>query len=218
MELKAQTRKEKGRKTDNLREQGIIPVVLYGENVKTMPLQVNEKEFLAVLKEAGESSLVKLNTGDKVYDVLIHQIAKHPLTEAILHVDFYRPSTKKQVEAEVEIVFVGEAPAVKNLGAVLMKEMHQIKVKGLAKDLPREIEIDISVLANLDDKIEIKDLTKIQGITFEHNDDDIVVHTIAQKEEKEEEPAPSEAVVGEEGEEGEQATDAGAPAEEEKQE
>lgn len=198
MELKSQIREIKGKKTAGLREQGLVPAVLYGENIKNTSLAVQEKEFRKVFKEAGESQLINLQAGKDKYEVLIHDVACHPLTDKILHIDFYKPSAKKKVEAEAPLVFTGESLAVKDLAGVLMKEMHFVKVKALAHNLPREIEVNISSLKTFDDKITVKDLPKLKGVEFEQKETDIVVHVLEQKKEKEE-PKP-ETMATKEGE------------------
>lgn len=189
LDLKAKIREKFGRKTKLLRKEGKIPGVLYGEGVKNTPLQVEEKEFEKVFREAGESSLVPLEIegkDSKKLQVLIHDISRHPLTGEILHVDFYHPSTKKEVEAEIPLVFEGEAPAVKELSGTLVREIQAVEVKGLAQNLPREIKVDIGKLKTFGDRILIGDLKVPEGIKILRNPDEVVANVAPPVKEEEE--------------------------------
>ncbi len=198
-------------KSDTLRKQGILPGVLYGESIKNVSLKVVEKDLEKVLKTAGETSIISLDIGGKSTDVLIHQIGKDPVSGKAIHIDFFHPSSKKKIEAEIELVFEGESEAVKSGGGILIKELKEIKVKGLAKDLPKELIVDISVLKTLEDRVLVKDLPLPAGIeVFGHREEDIVAHIALPREEKEMkapeaadgETTPSpEATAGEEKEE-----------------
>ena len=103
--LKAKIRENFGRKTKSLRKKGVLPAILYGIGIDNLPIEVDEKEFEEVYKEAGGSSLISLEVDDKKYQVLIHGFDKDPLRGKILHVDFYHPSSYKEVTAEVSFVF-----------------------------------------------------------------------------------------------------------------
>jgi large subunit ribosomal protein L25 len=201
--LKAKIREKFGRKTKSLRKKGILPAVLYGAGIKNIPLQVDEKEFTRVFQEAGESSLVKLKIEGKKLkiqepEVLIHDIQRDPLTGRIIHVDFYHPSSRKEVEAEIPLVFEGEAPAVKDLGGTLVREIQTVEVKGLAQNLPREIKVDVGKLKTFEDRVLIKDLKVPQGVKILRDPDEIVaLVTLPEKEEEEVKPVEEEK-VGEE--------------------
>lgn len=123
------------------------------------------KEFERVLHEAGETSLVmlKLENG-KNYNVLIHDVAKDPLTLKPIHADFYAVRMDKPIEAKVPLEFAGESPAVKNEGGILVKVLHELEVKALPKDLPHQINVDISRLEKFEDKILVKDLVLPSGV------------------------------------------------------
>ncbi|MDD5739034.1 MAG: 50S ribosomal protein L25 [Candidatus Pacebacteria bacterium] len=189
--------RDKKIKKDALRKSGFLPGVLYGEGIKNVSVQVAKKDIEKTLIEAGETSIVGLEIDGTKTDVLIHQIAKDPVTGKIIHIDFFHPSSKKKIEAEIELVFEGESEAVKSGGGILIKELKEIKVKGLAKDLPKELIVDVSVLKTLEDRVLVKDLPLPLGIeVFGHHDEDIVVHVALPKEEKEI-TAPEEPVEGE---------------------
>lgn len=188
--LEAKIRKKFGKKTKILRREGKIPAILYGEGIKNnIPLEVEEKEFKDVYHQAGESSLIVLEIKEKnaqKFRVLIYDIKKDPLEEKFLHIDFYSPSSQKQIETEIPLVFEGEPLAVKNLGGVLVKEIQKVEVKGLVQDLPREIKVDTSSLKTFDDKILIKHLKVPKKITILREPNEIVALVVPPQEEIEE--------------------------------
>lgn len=208
------TTREKKEKLELLKKQGFLPGILYGEDTKNISVKVNQKDLEKTLKESGETSIISLDIDNKKIDVLIHQTAQDPVTGKIIHIDFFHPSSKKKIEADIELVFEGESEAVKSGGAILIKELKEIKVKGLAKDLPKELIVDISVLKILEDRVLVKDLPLPAGIeVFGHHSEDIVVHVSLPREEKEMKAPEVEA-----GEDGTSVEDAEENKDEEKEE
>jgi len=190
--LKAFLRKEKGKQNKKLRKEGWIPAILYGEKIKNTPLKVKEEDFNRIYKKAGESSLIALETENGKVEVLIYDILKDPLKGKILHIDFYHPSVKKEVSAEIPLVFVGKSEAIDNLGGVLVKELQTLEVKGLPQRLPREIKVDISLLKTFEDRILVKDLNLPEGITPLRDKQDIVCLVTPPEQEQEIEETASQ--------------------------
>jgi large subunit ribosomal protein L25 len=185
LELKAQTRKESGRKLKTLREKGFIPAVIYGSGHKPASIQVGYEEFRKVFEQAGESTLVKLKVDEHIKNVLIHDIAKDPVSDSFIHVDFYQVRMDKEIKAEVPLIFVGEAPAAKSMDGVLVKNITEIEVRALPKDLPHEIKVDISVLDSFDKHIRVKDLILPSGVKVDIELEEMVVSVIPPRTEEE---------------------------------
>ena len=156
--LKATIRTATGKKADKLRSQDLIPAVMYGNKIASQNISVSYNEFKKVYSKAGESALVQLEVEGKKLNVLIHDIQLAPMSGRVSHVDFFQVNMKEEVETEIPLEFIGEAPAVKALGGVLIKNMDEISVKCLPADLPEKYVIDISTLATFDDVIAVKDL------------------------------------------------------------
>jgi large subunit ribosomal protein L25 len=156
--LKAETREVTGKKVEKLREKDIIPAVMYGHKIAAQNLSVNYLDFKRAYDKAGESSLIELETGDKKVNVLVHDTQVDPMSGKFSHIDFFQVNMKEEVETEIPLEFVGEAPAVKELGGVLVKSLDEVTVKCLPADLPEKFEIDIAKLATFDDSISVKDL------------------------------------------------------------
>jgi len=175
LELKAQVRNTVGKKLKTLREKGFIPAVVYGPGHRPVSIQVGYHEFEKVFKEAGESTLIKLIVEDQVKNVLIHDISRDPLDDEFIHVDFYQVRMDKALTAEVQLIFEGEAPAVKSLDGILIKNITEVEVEALPKDLPHEIKVDISSLDSFDKHIRIKDLQLPSGVKILAEAGEVVV-------------------------------------------
>lgn len=172
--LKVKIREKIGKKVKTLRRQGVLPAVLYGPKIKNLSLEVNLKEFENIYKETGESSLISLELGDEKFPVLIHEVKKDPLTGKPIHIDFYQPILTEEVEATVPIIFEGEAPAVKEFGGTLVREISEVEVKALPQNLPHEIKVNVENLKTLEDEILIKDLKLPEGVKVQREPGEIV--------------------------------------------
>src|SRR3989344_7520604 len=149
IELQAEKREILGKKSKALRKKGLLPAVLYGAETASAALAVPLKSFRKVLEAAGESSLVSLLVGGKKHNVLIHDVAVDPLTGLPIHADFLSVRMDKEIRAQEPFEFVGEAPAVKTEGGILVRVMHEIEISALPKDLPHTIQIETEREADL---------------------------------------------------------------------
>lgn len=189
MELIAEAREAFGKALKKDRAAGRMPVVVYGAKDESKAYFVDTKSFKKVLSVAGESSLVALKIGSTKKDILIHDIDFHPVTNEPQHADLYVVEANKPIEVNVQLEFVGEAPAVKNLGGALVKVMHELKIEALPKDLPHKIEIDISGMNTLDSQIKVGDLRLPKGVTAVDEADNVVAAVDTAGEEVKEEDA-----------------------------
>lgn len=176
MELAVKPRIELGKKVNALRRAGFLPAVLYGEKVPSQSVSVPYADFMKVFREAGESTIFTLKVeGGKNFDVLIYNVSFDPLKDTPNHVDFYAVPQHRVIRLKVPFEFTGEAPAVKNLGGILIKVMQEIEVEALPKDLPRALRVDISSLAELESKIHIRDIHVPAGVKIHGHADDVIV-------------------------------------------
>jgi large subunit ribosomal protein L25 len=157
MELTIEKRDSKAN-SNLLRKEGKLPAVIYGRSEESTPISVNRKVFEKLYREAGESTVITLNGLGAAKDALIHEVVFHPVSGEPVHADFYAIQKGQTVTVSVPLEFEGVSPAVKDFGGTLVKVMHEIEIECEPKDLPQEILVDISVLKNLEDKIEVKDL------------------------------------------------------------
>lgn len=199
VELKAKPRTELGKKVRALRRAGFLPAVVYGDGVSSQPIAVLYKDFEKVFKEAGESTLIKLEVDGKPYNVLIHDISRDPLSGYPLHADFYAVRLDKEIRASVPIEFIGESPAVKNEGGILVKVVQEVEVEALPQNLPHGLTADLSVLQTINSRFLVKDISLPQGVKV-HADPEEVVALIEPPRSEEEMAAelaekPAEAVA-----------------------
>ena len=194
IKLSAQARKDFGRKTKSTRQADKIPAVVYGPGVKNASIVIDYKDFQKTFKQAGESSLVELDIdGEKVKrPVLINEIQKDPVSDKFIHVDFFQASLKEEVEATVALVFFGVAPAEKDLGGTLVKNITEVEVKALPQNLPHEIKVSIEGLKTFGDHILIKDLILPENVKVLKKPDEIIASVAEQQKVEEELEKPIE--------------------------
>jgi large subunit ribosomal protein L25 len=147
-----------GNQAKKLYREGLTPGVVYGNIKDATSVQFNVKEFAKVYKEAGENHVVDLVLDGKTIPVIIHALDIHPVTRKLRNVDFKAVDLKKKTTAEVPVVLVGIAPAVKNFGGLVSLKLEEIEVEALPEKIPESIIIDISTLATLEDNIFVKDI------------------------------------------------------------
>ena len=188
--LSAKIRKETGKKTSLLKNSGRIPAVVYGHKIKNVLLDVDYKEFQKVYGKAGVNSLIEIDIqGEKEKKiVLIHELQKDPISDKVIHIDFFETSSKEEVEVKIPLVFEGVSLAVKDLGGTLVKNISELGVKALPQNLPHEIKVSIDKLSTFEDRVLVKDLLLPKDVKVSAKPDEIVV-SVAQPSKVEEELA-----------------------------
>lgn len=175
-----------GRKNYLLRNEGIIPAVVYGVGTEPLNIEIAHNPFAKLLKTAGESTIVELTVDDgKALHVLIQDTQTDPLRDEFTHADFRAVDMKKKIEAEVKLTFIGESPAVKGLGGTLVRPLDEIRVRALPGDLVSHIDVDISALLTFDDQISVKDLPVPAGVEILEDADSTVALVAAPRSEAE---------------------------------
>tara|TARA_B100000212_G_scaffold111278_1_gene82831 strand:+ start:287 stop:949 length:663 start_codon:yes stop_codon:yes gene_type:complete len=169
--INGSTRKVLGKKsTKELRKQEMVPCVLYGEGE---PVHFSAKELdFSKLVYTPNAHTVKIVLEKKELDAILQDIQFHPLSDKILHVDFYQLSENKEVSMEIPVKTEGSAPGVLISGGVLILNQRKLKVKALPKNLPDFITADISKL-ELGDKLYSSEL-KDEKYEFLHPDNTVV--------------------------------------------
>lgn len=168
-----------------LRRAGVLPGVVYGAHHEATPIAVPLNTFSKVLREAGESAIVSLTGLGEALPTLIHEVDLDPLTNQPRHVDFYAVTKGEKVHVHIPINFVGESPAV-NRGANLVKVLHEVEIEADPMNLPQELTVDLSVLAELNAQIHVSDIKLPAGVAFVTDEHEVVVLTQEVAQEKEE--------------------------------
>lgn len=182
IEIKAEKREKVG-KVDSLRATGFLPGVFYGHKKTSTPIQVKKVDFLKAWREAGESTVISLKTAEGSVEALIHDVDIDPVTNEPRHADFYVFEKGHKVEISVPIEFEGVAPAVKDLGGILVKVLRELKIEAEPANLPHEIKVDISGLVDFQSQILAKDVVLPKGVELIENPEEVVAAVTEAKEE-----------------------------------
>lgn len=185
--LTALKRNTKEKNPRALLAEGRLAAVVYGPKQESTPVSLDAKEFERVFRDAGESSVIELSGLGETLQVLVHDIDHDPVRSTPRHVDLYAIEKGAKVEVAIPLSFIGESAAVK-AGANLVKVIHELEIEAAPADLPHEIAVDISVLAEVGDQIHVKDIALPAGVTSMMEPEDVVA-LIQEVEIEEEAPA-----------------------------
>ena len=209
--IEAEPRTLTGRKVRQLRNQGLVPVVVYGATQEATNLQVNARSLERTLHEGGTSQLVEITMGGGgSHNVLVREVQRDPLTHHPIHVDFYAVNmTQKQV-VSIPVHSVG-TPEAMAVGLMLLQALDQVEVAALPADIPAYIEVDVTGV-DMENSITVADLPAVAGVEYVTDADEAVFTMVTtraaiedeEEEEGEEEMAEPEVLTGARDEEDEE--------------
>lgn len=203
LQIALDTREAQGKANKRLRRAGIVPGVVYGYRTESTAVQLDAKEFETLYRAAGRTSVIKLTVGAarSAKSAVIKSVQRHPLSGNAIHVDFLLVDLAQEMEVNVPLVYVNEAPAVNETGGMLFTNLDSVRVRALPNEIPHEITVDVSTLHSLDVAIHVRDLSLNRDqVTVLTDADELVVKVMPPRVEVEEEPVVAE---GEELPEGE---------------
>lgn len=200
--LKAEIRTAVGSGVNALRRAGKVPAVVYGRHVQSLPVQVDAREVVSVLRKAGRNTLIALNVAgkDAPQMVLVRDVQRDPIRHTIQHIDFYAVSMTEKISATIRVECVGEPDDVRSGLGVLLQERDVLEIECLPADLIESVTIDVSKM-KIDDVVRVKDVIVPPGITVRDDPEAEVVRVTRVVEAKEEEAVaePGEVEVIEKG-------------------
>ncbi|MCS7282160.1 MAG: 50S ribosomal protein L25 [Anaerolineae bacterium] len=187
LSLNAEIRTVVGKKTKQLRARGWIPAVLYGPGVENRLLQIPASEAETVIARAGTSHLITVNIrGDKgPVQVLLKGFQRDPIRRNLLHVDLYQVAMDKPITVEVPIVLVGSSPVLDRKEGILLQGKQTLEIECLPKDLIEAVEVDLSLLTEVDQQITVADLALPPTIRVLDDPDEVIVRVSPLEEEEE---------------------------------
>ena len=175
IELNLTKRTVTGKKVNNLRKTGVLPATVYGKHLAPITIQTDARAFAPVMKAAGKTSLVTLNiAGEEPIAAFIHSFQRHPVSRAIIHVDFHAVDMSETVEVDVPVHMKGVSPLVVR-GDAIFNNVTTLRVRALPGNLPTEIVVDVSGLDMFDKAIRVSDIKLIGGAIILGLSDDLVV-------------------------------------------
>jgi large subunit ribosomal protein L25 len=207
IELRADPRDVFGKHVRRLRRQGLVPANIYGHG-PSRPIQAPARDFEHLLVHGGRTGVISLAVGNDSQTALLKSMQRDPRSGHLLHLDFQAVSMDQEVTATVPVRFIGESSAVTRLGGIMTHPRSDLHVTARASDLPEAIEVDISVLTELNSAIHISDLPSSPVYQFVDPAEEVLAMVQPPKEEVEELPAeeaPAEEAPAEDSAEAESA-------------
>lgn len=174
IEIKGKKRKATGKiSTVLLRKSGFIPCVVYGKSESPIHFFTEEKNFKNLVYTVKVNTVALNLENDIKIDAILQDIQYHPVSDIILHADFYKLNYKTLVNMEIPVSLIGRSPGVV-AGGSLQLNMRKLKLRALPQNFPDQILIDISQL-NIGDKIYVEQIKKKYNYVFLHPDNCVIV-------------------------------------------
>jgi large subunit ribosomal protein L25 len=199
-EIAVNARDVYGKQNKRLRTTGVVPGVLFGKKIGSIPVQVDAKALEVLYHQAGRTGVVKVSVdGGQPTSAIIKSVQRNPLTRRPLHVDLFAVDLTQEMLADIPLVFTGTSPAVDLEGSILFTSLDHLKVRGLPGDLPPVVEVDLAPLVDLEATIHVRDLRVDEMVKVINDHYELVAKVTPPREEEVIEPG---VVEGEEGAEG----------------
>lgn len=197
--IKGETRSVFGKNASRrIRQEGMIPAILYDTDTVSIPLTLNKKDVFAILKaETGENTIFKISFNSETRNTMIKELQRDPVTDEILHADLIQIAMDNVISVSVPIILVGEAVGVKAEGGFVDFVTREVEIECLPKNIPEKLEIDISSL-HLHQSLKIEDLSSQGEITIVSDPNTVVVLIHAPTKEELEVEEIEEEIIAEE--------------------
>lgn len=168
-----------------LRRAGLLPAIIYGAGKEPIPLELNAREASKILIDVSGSTLLTIQIGSQKHTAIVRDIQIDVLRRNIMHVDFLRVALDKAIRTTVQVTTTGEAPAVTDLGGVLVLGLSHLDIEALPGDLPDTIVVDLSPLTEINSSIAVKDIFAGKDVTVLSNENELLARVVAQAVEEE---------------------------------
>jgi large subunit ribosomal protein L25 len=194
--LEAAKREIRGKHVNAARREGKLPAIIYGRTLDK-PISIFLDAHLAglTLQKVGQTTLIDLNIDGQTIPTLVREKQRDVIYGRLLHIDFLAVSMTETLRANVQIELVGESPAVRDYGAILVAGFEEVEIESLPGDLPEKLVLDVSILKNIGDSLLVGDLSIPPGVILLTDLDEMVVQVTApmaaeaeEEEAEEEEP------------------------------
>lgn len=183
--LKVQERTLHGKKVQQLRREGIVPVVVYGPGMEPKSVQAPYNELEKVVKAAGKHTPVHLTLDDKKRIAMVKEISINPARNNIDHVAFHAVRQNKPIEAEVPVRLVGEGESeAEKAGLIILQNIDTLEVKALPLEMPDALEVDIRHLKEAGERVLVGDIKLPENV-------ELVERTDGREDDDEDEEKPS---------------------------
>jgi large subunit ribosomal protein L25 len=177
--LTVEKREATGKKVAKLRQDGLVPAVVYGSDLEPSNVQFDQRDAQRVVREAGRHAPVELTLDGKASTALIKSVDYAPARRDITHIGFQRVSANEVVTTEISLVLVGDSEsAAAKAGLIILPTLEQVEIRAKVSDLIDKIEIDASKLAESGDKLSMSDIVVPAGIEIMDFDPELVIASV----------------------------------------
>ncbi len=153
-------------KVRKLRNDNILPGVIYSRGQETKVIEVSSSEFLKVFKDAGSSSIIYLELDGENIPVIAKNLQRHPVSGAITHIDFQRLKMDEKIKMSIPIVLLNR-DSIKLQPSLLMQLLDQVEIECLPSYIPKTADIDVEEMDFTSPKfVRDTDIASMEGITI----------------------------------------------------
>ena len=163
--LQTEPRTVTGKQVRTLRRGGLVPANVYGRGVPSVAIQVPLLELRRVFRSVERNAVVNLHVAGEsnTRPVVLREVQRNPVSGEIYHVELFQIDLTRMIQSAAPLVLIGQAPAVE-LGGVLVQNLDEIHLEALPMEMPSEVEVDISSLAEFGHGIHVEDLKLPTGV------------------------------------------------------
>jgi large subunit ribosomal protein L25 len=187
VQIQAEPRAVTGKQVKLLRRQGLVPLVVYGQNE---PVNVQASEFdtkRAISRAGGQLIALEIQGEKQPRMVLAREEQYDVISGTLLHADLYEVDMTEKIQVDVTLSLVGEPKLVEIGEAMLLQILNEVQIECLPGDIMQSIELDMSGLEGFGEALYVSDLSLPEGITVLTPTDEMIVRLQAVEEEEEEE-------------------------------
>jgi large subunit ribosomal protein L25 len=172
--IDAQVREVTGKKVSQVRNQGLVPVTVYGPKTQPVSLQIPYRALEVTLMKAGGTNLIDIMVDGKTHTVVTREVQRDVLKGTIMHVDFFAVDPEAKIRADVPVHLVGESPAVVNRRGILVSGANAITIEVLPSKLVHVIEVDLTKLQEVGDSVYVSDLDLGPDVTIINEPEEVL--------------------------------------------
>ena len=197
-----------GKKVKSLRRNSVIPGNVYGEGIVSTAIQLDKHEFERLRAKGAGRMLMTLHIEGEAQPrtVMVREVQRHPVSEAMFHVEFYQVQMDHPIKTSVPLMLVGESDAVTKHHGMLMQLLNTIDLECLPGDMLAEVTVDVSRIKEIGQALHVSDLEIGPKVTVLTDPEQLVVRVASPvveveeaKAEQAEAASESEAAEKEEG-------------------
>lgn len=192
MSTVVKTQKRDSKENAKLRNSGFIPAIVYGYQVESQSIAVNEKDFTKTLREVGRNGVMKLEVDGKSVNVVLSDYQMNILKGQMIHADFLAINMKEELEVNVAVNVTGNSVGVSE-GGMLQQPNRELTITVKPSDIPDSIDIDVSNMA-IGDNLTVADVRDKIDYAIMNEDDYTLVTVSAPRVEEETEESDTESV------------------------